>query len=223
MDGADVCRTSSRASRRPPDVTCGAAILDSRWERRKWRQPRLGAAFSTPIEEWGARWRPFRFRRPSWMTSFAEPRMRSSKMAAGSGRAAILLLTPQWGSKRPPYTTSASLALCLGTSPVTGHLWNIAVQPAVGCYNSWANIRRSGCSPQVEISLWNGTMWGISAELRWDNTKLLTHLPLEKIAAISQTIFSDAFSWMKNFVFWLKFHWYLFLRIQLTISQHWFR
>ena len=45
MDGADVCITS----RRPPDVTCGAAILDSRWRRRKWRQPRLGAAFSIPI------------------------------------------------------------------------------------------------------------------------------------------------------------------------------
>ena len=108
MDGADVCRTSSRASRRPPDVIAAVAILDSRWRRRKWHQPRPGAAFSTPIEEWGARWRPFRFRRPSWMTSFAEPRMRSSKMAAGSGRAAILLLTPQWGSKRPPYTTLIS-------------------------------------------------------------------------------------------------------------------
>ena len=45
MDGADVCITS----RRPSDVTCGAAILDSRWRRRKWRQPRLGAAFSIPI------------------------------------------------------------------------------------------------------------------------------------------------------------------------------
>ena len=43
--GADVCITS----RRPSDVTCGAAILDSRWRRRKWRQPRLGAAFSIPI------------------------------------------------------------------------------------------------------------------------------------------------------------------------------
>ena len=38
----------------------------------------------------GARWRPFRFRPPSWMTSFPEPGMRSSKMAAGSGRAAIM-------------------------------------------------------------------------------------------------------------------------------------
>ena len=28
----------------------------------------------------------------------------------------------------------------------------------------------------------------------------LTHLPLDKMAGISQTICSDAFSWMKNFV-----------------------
>ena len=48
----------------------------------------------------------------------------------------------------------------------------------------------------------------------------LTHLPLNKMATISQTIFSDAFSWMKIFVFWLKFHWSLFLRVQLTIAQH---
>ena len=50
MDGADVCGTSSRASRRPPNVTCGAAILDPRWRRRKWHQPGLGASFSIPIE-----------------------------------------------------------------------------------------------------------------------------------------------------------------------------
>ena len=41
--------------------------------------------------------------------------------------------------------------------------------------------------------------------------------PLYKMAAISQTIISDAFSWMKIFVFWLKFHWSSFLRIQLTM------
>ena len=35
--------------------------------------------------------------------------------------------------------------------------------------------------------------------------------------------FSNAFYWMKMFVFWLKFHWSLFLRVQLTIYQHWFR
>ena len=51
----------------------------------------------------------------------------------------------------------------------------------------------------------------------------LTHLPLDKMAAISQTIYSDAFSRMKSFIFWLKFHWSLFLRVQMTITKHWFR
>ena len=40
------------------------------------------------------------------------------------------------------------------------------------------------------------------------------------MAAISQTIFSEAFSWMKSFVFWFKFNWSLFLRVQLAINQH---
>ena len=51
----------------------------------------------------------------------------------------------------------------------------------------------------------------------------LTHLPVAKMAAISHTIISDAFSWMEMFVFWLKFHRSLSLRIQLTITQCWFR
>ena len=40
----------------------------------------------------------------------------------------------------------------------------------------------------------------------------LTHLPLDKMATISQMIFPDAFSWMEIFLFRLKFHWSLFLR-----------
>ena len=47
--------------------------------------------------------------------------------------------------------------------------------------------------------------------------------PPDKMAAISQTTFSNAFSWMKSFVFWFEFHWSLFLRVQLIISRHWFR
>ena len=43
------------------------------------------------------------------------------------------------------------------------------------------------------------------------------------MAAISQTIFSDAFSWMKSFIFWFNFHWSLFLSVQLTITQDWSR
>ena len=43
------------------------------------------------------------------------------------------------------------------------------------------------------------------------------------MAAIFQTTFSNAFSWMKMFKFLLRFHWSLFPRVQLTIFQHWFR
>ena len=51
----------------------------------------------------------------------------------------------------------------------------------------------------------------------------LTHWGRDKMAAISQTTFSNGFSWMKMYGFWLTFHWSLFLGVQLTIFQHWFR
>ena len=35
------------------------------------------------------------------------------------------------------------------------YLWNIAIQPAVGCYKPWANLRCSGCYPLGEKLLWN--------------------------------------------------------------------
>ena len=51
----------------------------------------------------------------------------------------------------------------------------------------------------------------------------LTHLPLDQMVAISQTAFSNTFSWMNSFVVWLIFRWSLFLRVQSTITQHWRR
>ena len=44
-------------------------------------------------------------------------------------------------------------------------------------------------------------------------------LPWIKWRPFSQTIFSDAFSRMNIFVFWLRFHLSLLLRVQLTIIQ----
>ena len=43
------------------------------------------------------------------------------------------------------------------------------------------------------------------------------------MAAIFLTTFSNAFSWMKTYEFKFRFHWKLFLWVQLTIFQHWFR
>ena len=56
----------------------------------------------------------------------------------------------------------------------------------------------------------------------WSGSEELTLLSLDKMAIISQTIFSDAFLWMKSLVFWLKFQWSLILRVQLTMTHHWF-
>ena len=51
----------------------------------------------------------------------------------------------------------------------------------------------------------------------------LTHWGRDKMNDISQTTFSHAFSWMKMYEFRLRFHWNLFLRVKLTVLQHWFR
>ena len=51
----------------------------------------------------------------------------------------------------------------------------------------------------------------------------LTHWGGDKMAAISQTTFSNLFTWMKMSEFRLEFLWNMFLRVQLTIPQHWFR
>ena len=47
----------------------------------------------------------------------------------------------------------------------------------------------------------------------------LTHLLVDTLVTFSQTIFWDAFSWMKHFVSWWKFHCNLFLRARLTLSS----
>ena len=52
----------------------------------------------------------------------------------------------------------------------------------------------------------------------WANQS--THLPLDKMAAISQTAFWNALSWIKRFLFVFELHWSLIVRDQLPISQH---
>ena len=62
---------------------------------------------------------------------------------------------------------------------------------------------------------------------QWVNTfrhsRCLTHWGRDKMATIFQTTFSNIFSWMKMHELRLRFHWSLFLRVQMTIFQHWFR
>ena len=63
-------------------------------------------------------------------------------------------------------------------------------------------------------------------DLCWDLFQIwiqLTHWGRDQMAAVSQTMFSKAFSWMKVYEFLFQLPWNVFLRFQLTIFQHWFR
>ena len=51
----------------------------------------------------------------------------------------------------------------------------------------------------------------------------LTHWGRDKVAAISQTILSNSFSWIQMLEIQLNFHWKLFHMVQLKIFHHWFR
>ena len=51
----------------------------------------------------------------------------------------------------------------------------------------------------------------------------LTHWGQEKVAAILQTTFWTSFPWLKMDGFCLRFHWNMFLGLELTVFQYWFR
>ena len=52
---------------------------------------------------------------------------------------------------------------------------------------------------------------------------MVTHWSWDKMDTILRMAFSNAFYWMKVFLFWFEFHWHLFPTVQLTVNQHWFR
>ena len=70
------------------------------------------------------------------------------------------------------------------------------VKRATGSYTPVSH--KQGLYVRVCISL----VYVLIAQL----TNELTHLGRDKMAAMSQTIFSDTFSSMKSFVFSLKYH-----------------
>ena len=50
-----------------------------------------------------------------------------------------------------------------------------------------------------------------------------THGDVDKMVDILQTTSPNAFPWNKMFALWFWYHWSLFLRVQFTISHHWFK
>ena len=85
-------------------------------------------------------------------------------------------------------------------------------------HGSWwpGSLRRQGISCYGILTMY-------SLNIPVSAPEGLTHWGRDKMDAISQTTFSNQFSWMKMYEYRFKFHWSLFLRVQLTIFQHWFR
>ena len=88
---------------------------------------------------------------------------------------------------------------------------------------SWP--RRKGTDPltQFEHASWTRVKEALDkANIQaWftqrDTTKhVLTHPSLDRKATISQTTFSNEFTWMKSFILWFNFYWCFFFRAQLT-------
>ena len=67
------------------------------------------------------------------------------------------------------------------------------------------------------------TTWWLPSWMMHICALILNTLRPRQMDAILQMTFSNAFSWMKIHQFWLIFPWSLFLRVELTISKHWFR
>ena len=89
----------------------------------------------------------------------------------------------------------------------------LIVAGRIGKFNHWFGSYGLGVT---YLAIRFGSYWS-------SNKAVLTHWGRDKMAAFCQTTFSNAFSSLKMYKFWLKFHWRLFLRLQLAIFQHWFR
>ena len=85
-------------------------------------------------------------------------------------------------------------------------------------FNQTANQKKDNELPICKY--FSSKVWSTAVRR---STPRLTHWGRDKMAVVSQTTSSNAFSGMKILEFRLRCHWSLFLRVQLTIIQHWFR
>ena len=107
------------------------------------------------------------------------------------------------------------------TNTQENDVWNCIYQNQLGSPKRVLN------EIQMYVAIKQNDSWQRNHVLRIDRRAfilfgLLTRLLLDKLTTISQTIFLDVFSWMKSVALWLKFHWSLFLKVHLTITQYWF-
>ena len=70
-------------------------------------------------------------------------------------------------SNIPPWFRRVKLVVIPQRFIQQQYLWDIVIQPAVGCYNSWANLQCSGCYPLGEKLLWNRSFGPFLAKIHY--------------------------------------------------------
>ena len=142
-------------------------------------------------------------------------------------------------------TLSALLALCDGNLLVTSgfpspvkqtfdiylmSVWTnfeVSINKLFNKHSSgrWSEMSWCYCDNTVIRTSWGAVVTKYRYLIMWwpCSGPTLTLWGRDKMPAISQMTFSNAFSWMKMYQFWLRFHWNSFPRVRLTIYQYWFR
>ena len=82
---------------------------------------------------------------------------------------------------------------------------------------NWHTHERNRCIWFIQWFMMVRVRRNPHTKTRGNDAFRLTHLPLDKMGAFSQTIFSYTFSWIKRLLFWFNFHWSEFVRLQLTM------
>ena len=143
-------------------------------------------------------------------------------------------------------TFSALLALCAGNSPVTGEF--PAQRPVTRCFDIFFDLRLNKRLSKQSWGWWFETpsrpLWRHCNELGKSVSDFAVITVSADVSAPLDARTSDCTAMSKTrqngrkFCRWhfqmhilewkydkfrLKFHWRLFLRVQLTIFQHWFR
>ena len=154
-----------------------------------------------------------------------------STMASQITAVSIVYSTVCSDTDQRKHQSFASLALCVGNAPVTGEFptqrasntendsiwWRHNDKLSLVQVMAW---HRTGATPLPEPRMTQFQFTGVF--MRHRVTVVITLRPRQNGRHFPDDIFKYIFL-NENVWIWLRSHWSFFLRLQLTIHQHWFR
>ena len=100
---------------------------------------------------------------------------------------------------------------------LSGLRWIPRTKPVAGSFGVFFDLR---LNKRLSKQSWGWWFEMLSSPLWRHCNDVLTHWGQDKMDAIYQTVYSNAFSWKKMYGFRLRLHWSLFLMFELTIFPY---